>query len=357
MGLEVLPPDVNAQRRALHAASSETHPLRPGRHQERRRRRGRGASSSERESERPVQGPDRFLRARRRPAREQEDAGEPGPLRRVRFHRHAARPAVQRHRVRHGPGRLGPARPRGRARARSSTCWAPAPAGRRPEDLPPADPWPESQMLAAESELLGFYISGHPLTAYEWALEHFSLWRTRTARSNSSRPARSRGSAGWSRSSRSGSRRTKQEPMGVFRLEHLDGSVEVVAFPDAFREYGVHLQRGRAGDGVRRGREGRAVGPRSRRPRSIRSRTSTATSPSASASTSRPASLEDAKLTQAQGDPAPAPGRDAGDDLPAVPDRREGLRQRRPRRSRSPPRRSSFTTSSTRSARRACTWQ
>ena len=30
--------------------------------------------------------------------------------------------------------------------------------------------------------------------------------------------------------------------MGVFRLELLDGAMEVVAFPDAFREYGVHLQ-------------------------------------------------------------------------------------------------------------------
>ena len=27
----------------------------------------------------------------------------------------------------------------------------------------------------------------------------------------------------------------------MFRLEHLHGTVEVVAFPDGFREYGMHL--------------------------------------------------------------------------------------------------------------------
>jgi DNA polymerase-3 subunit alpha len=32
-----------------------------------------------------------------------------------------------------------------------------------------------------------------------------------------------------------------QEPMGTFRLERLDGSLEVVAFPEPYREFGVHL--------------------------------------------------------------------------------------------------------------------
>jgi len=29
----------------------------------------------------------------------------------------------------------------------------------------------------------------------------------------------------------------KKEPMAVFRLEDLDGSIEVVVFPDAYRDY------------------------------------------------------------------------------------------------------------------------
>ena len=35
--------------------------------------------------------------------------------------------------------------------------------------------------------------------------------------------------------------REKQEAMGVFRLETLDGSIEAVAFPRTFTEYAVHL--------------------------------------------------------------------------------------------------------------------
>ena len=106
-------------------------------------------------------------------------------------------------------------------------------------DLPMADPWPESQMLAAERELLGFYISGHPLTAFEWALKLYNLPDSKTLdKLQTGTMVRLGGLV-----SQYQKRFTKktQEPMGVFRLEHLDGVVEVIAFPDAFREYGVYL--------------------------------------------------------------------------------------------------------------------
>jgi DNA polymerase III subunit alpha len=34
----------------------------------------------------------------------------------------------------------------------------------------------------------------------------------------------------------------EQKPMAVFRLELLDGSIEVIVFPSSFEEYGVYLQ-------------------------------------------------------------------------------------------------------------------
>ncbi len=34
--------------------------------------------------------------------------------------------------------------------------------------LPPAAPWPESERMRAERELIGFHLSGHPLTKHEW---------------------------------------------------------------------------------------------------------------------------------------------------------------------------------------------
>ena len=42
------------------------------------------------------------------------------------------------------------------------------------DELPEVDPWTTSEMLAYEKELLGFYISGHPLEEFEWEIDTFS---------------------------------------------------------------------------------------------------------------------------------------------------------------------------------------
>ena len=41
--------------------------------------------------------------------------------------------------------------------------------------LPDCPPWPDSELLAAEKELLGVYMSGHPLTQYESLLKRYRL--------------------------------------------------------------------------------------------------------------------------------------------------------------------------------------
>ena len=109
-----------------------------------------------------------------------------------------------------------------------------------PDELPPGDPWPESDMLAAERELLGFYISGHPLTAHEWALTKFSLVEAKHL--ETLEPGTVTRVGGLATQLQKRFTKAKQEPFGVFRLEHLNGSVEVVAFPDTYREFGVYLQ-------------------------------------------------------------------------------------------------------------------
>ncbi|HOW96563.1 MAG TPA: DNA polymerase III subunit alpha [Kiritimatiellia bacterium] len=108
------------------------------------------------------------------------------------------------------------------------------------DELPPGEPWPESQMLAAERELLGFYISGHPLTAYEWALRTFGVANMAGLEAVPSGGAARVG--GLVAQFQKKFTKKEEKPMGVFRLELLDGAVEAVAFPEAFREYGVHLQ-------------------------------------------------------------------------------------------------------------------
>ncbi len=112
--------------------------------------------------------------------------------------------------------------------------------GSAEDELPQAEPWPASQDLSAEKELLGFYVSGHPLAAFQQTLKRFELADfAGLANLASGTPTRIGGLV-----TQFVKRFTKktQEPMGVFRLDTLQGSFEVTVFPDAFRDYGVYLQ-------------------------------------------------------------------------------------------------------------------
>ncbi len=108
------------------------------------------------------------------------------------------------------------------------------------DDLPPSEPWPESQMLSAEKELLGFYISGHPLTTHAWTLKKYSLSDTKALDKVPSGTMTRIG--GLVTQLRKTFAKKSQKPMAFFQLEHLDGTLEVLVFPEAFENYGVHLK-------------------------------------------------------------------------------------------------------------------
>ncbi len=104
--------------------------------------------------------------------------------------------------------------------------------------LPEVLPWTESVLLAGERELLGIYMSGHPLSQYESLLERYQQGGVEgLAKLQPGEVTRLGGLI----ASVTQRYTKKKEPMAVFRLEDLDGSVEVVAFPDAFREYGAMI--------------------------------------------------------------------------------------------------------------------
>ncbi|HMP95960.1 MAG TPA: DNA polymerase III subunit alpha [Kiritimatiellia bacterium] len=108
------------------------------------------------------------------------------------------------------------------------------------DELPPAEAWPQSVELAAEKELLGFYISGHPLTAHQWTLETYSLAGTEQLREMTVKTRTRIG--GLVTQFQKKFTKKNQEAMAVFQLEQLDGVVEVVVFPAAFTDYGVYLR-------------------------------------------------------------------------------------------------------------------
>jgi len=106
-------------------------------------------------------------------------------------------------------------------------------------DLPAGEPWTTSEMLSAEHELIGFYISGHPLKEYEWTLKNFAL--TRIAEIDGV-PAGSPTRVGGLVSRLAKKSTRSKETMATFRLEGLEGAVDVIVFPKVLSEYGVFLR-------------------------------------------------------------------------------------------------------------------
>lgn len=99
--------------------------------------------------------------------------------------------------------------------------------------LPSVPEWGEVQRLDYEKETLGFYVTGHPL---ESILGRVSSWVNANTESVARLQDRSEVRiAGVKRSFRAVTTR-KGERMGFLTLEDLNGSVEVVCFPEAFRK-------------------------------------------------------------------------------------------------------------------------
>ncbi len=108
------------------------------------------------------------------------------------------------------------------------------------EEFPDCKPWSESEMLAAEKELIGFFISGHPLARYEWDLDHFALKRMKDIQQLAAGERTRVG--GMIVETRKLFTKKKQEPMATFRIEGLEGSISAIIFPEPFAEYGNLVQ-------------------------------------------------------------------------------------------------------------------
>jgi len=107
------------------------------------------------------------------------------------------------------------------------------------EELPPCAPWSESELLAGEKELLGIYMSGHPLTQYASLLKRYRLATVQQLPELKDK-AMTRLGGIVSQVDKKVTKRTK-ELMAIFRLEDLDGAIDVLVFPEAYQEYGSHI--------------------------------------------------------------------------------------------------------------------
>jgi DNA polymerase-3 subunit alpha len=98
--------------------------------------------------------------------------------------------------------------------------------------LPTVHEWKESQLLAYEKESVGFYISGHPLAAFEADIKRYATATTETLENIADgkevticgviaglKPKITK----------------KNEKMAILNLEDLTGTVEVIVFPDLYK--------------------------------------------------------------------------------------------------------------------------
>jgi DNA polymerase III subunit alpha len=100
------------------------------------------------------------------------------------------------------------------------------------EHLPTAAEWKEDQLLAYEKELIGFYITSHPLARYAEATTRFSSFRSDVLNEIAdAKEVKLCGIIGTIRQTVT----KKGDRMAYLTVEDLHGSVEVIVFPDLYQ--------------------------------------------------------------------------------------------------------------------------
>jgi len=108
-------------------------------------------------------------------------------------------------------------------------------------ELPYMDDWDEQDVLEKEKEVVGLYLSGHPLLKHAEDLEEFSTFDfTETVNTKKVKKVRIGGII-------TGLRRHLDrtgKTMGFFSLECLGGQAEILAFKDTFARYEEYIKDG-----------------------------------------------------------------------------------------------------------------
>ncbi|MFC1558729.1 DNA polymerase III subunit alpha [candidate division KSB1 bacterium] len=102
-----------------------------------------------------------------------------------------------------------------------------------------SEEWTKTQMLLKEKELLGFYISGHPLLKYKSEIEEFS---TVTVNSIPEKKNNSPVKLGGIITQYKIISDKKNQPMAFVSIEDLSGSTEMILFSDTYKKYTKYIQ-------------------------------------------------------------------------------------------------------------------
>jgi len=108
------------------------------------------------------------------------------------------------------------------------------------QEVTQIEEWPESQLLAFEREMIGFYVSTHPLAKYEKLLKTYA---TTTSAGLTELRDQAAVSMGGIVSSLKEIVTKRGDKMAFLNLEDLDGNVEVVIFPELYKSASSLLQK------------------------------------------------------------------------------------------------------------------
>jgi DNA polymerase-3 subunit alpha len=104
--------------------------------------------------------------------------------------------------------------------------------------------WAESEILQAEKELLGFYVTGHPLTPYASLLQRYGLATSVTAAQLPSRSVTRIG--GMISAVQQGISKKSGKPYAMVTLEDLEGSCQMLCMNENYDSYRELLKPGNA---------------------------------------------------------------------------------------------------------------
>jgi DNA polymerase-3 subunit alpha len=108
------------------------------------------------------------------------------------------------------------------------------------DNIPHVKEWPEPQLLAFEKEMLGFYITGHPLARYAKQLKRFASSSTSNLLHHHDQdPIKIVGLIAKVKQTLT---RVKQERMAILKLEDLEGVVEALVFPRVYQKVSRSIQ-------------------------------------------------------------------------------------------------------------------
>ena len=104
--------------------------------------------------------------------------------------------------------------------------------------------WPQHEILAHEKELLGFYVTGHPLTPYAPLLEKFCLHNSVTAKTLPSRTMTRIG--GMISAVQQGMSKKSGKPYAMVTVEDLEGTLSMLLMNENYDKYSGLLVSGKA---------------------------------------------------------------------------------------------------------------